>query len=965
MSGQAASFGTLIAGALIGIGALAVPGGFAAFGWLSVALIASGALGLLGPKPVGIDQAAAQDLAIQGSDYGPPVPVLFGRGRLVGNILRFDNSQFESQAIFSKRQGGKGGKKKRQVVGFDYFGIWHIGFCMGEVDAVVNFYGQPGESNLVNENPNYVDDQTIGQSGTTLTASADLFTEVDIGATVFFSTDETAVIASINSPTVAVADASATVTATAARLGKEIYFEFGDTETFTLTGASDGGDVVLKSGSETQTQDPDDPYVSDVLNYRGVCWGLFGKNDAKFKMGREPRPRTYVGDFVRFPAHDSSFEMVRPDTTTITGFKVRGSNDQSKQTFLSANPAAVIYECFTNTDWGRAFPQDAFNEASFIAASLYFVNNNIGMDIVADQETDIESFINDVMKHLRMVLVEDGAVLKLRVLTDIPTIYTEIQTLRLSQIKDFDLSIPTWPAQANEVVAEFNDMRRNGKSNVIVEQNLGAIGQIGGRLNTQRISLRGFAHFEVARPVALRVLAEVSYPLRPVSFKVNRHGWKMEPGDVVRIISDKTGATFTLYVQVTSVDHASAFDDWIQIEAVEDMMFPPVAGEELSITAAAVWPWDSTGAIQHSAAFEDVVETVPDVPIDPITCVEVPAILGDGKTIYAIFAGQQVSSFFTSMNVFAQVGDGAGPNFNEVGNVEFFTISGELLTAYNERQHLDRSGSFDFSLTDQTKDGSEVLTANLIEDEVDDFETLIAADQFWMIIGEELLQIGKIELVTGNQYTASNIIRARYGTHPDHHPIGRKVFFSVESFGALDVSTIQQRRVEVAFKAFPVSLETEGTQAIIVQPFHVGPDNTKLLGESALPLHPLLVSYESSTVSGVFKLTVRPRFIEGGAESEPFFHIMESQTSTLGGQSYAFQYYSDDTQVGGQREPESLNVLSTSTAGGTLFGANENEFTIGEVVLTLAAPPVGANNIRIWSVQSGRRSRRPLIISTS
>ncbi len=817
MSDKAFSIGALVGGAILGIATLGA--GLGAFaGVASLGLIATGASGLLfSPKAASVTQAASSDVDIQSSDYGPPVSVLFGRRRVVGNIIRADKDTFGSTQVFTTVQGGKGGKKRRrQPVGFDYHMVWEIGFTVGDVDAVVNLFGQPGESPVFHQQPSDANAITISQAGTVLTASSDLFTENDEGATIHFSTGETAVISSVTNPATAVAQGSATVSATTVRLGRETFF-VGDTLDFAAEGKDDRGNVRVYRGAKDQNRvSTGDPYASDGVPYRDHCWALFGTTASPFVMGRQPRPKTYVAELIRWPAHDGSFDMLRPDETAITGFSVRGSANPAHPNYLNANPAAIIYEVFTNEVWGRGYSATAFDEDSFIAAATYFRDNDIGMAFLIDQEVDVKEVVNDVMGQLRMVLTEDGGKLKLRVLTDISGVYSTIETFRLSQIREFDLGVPAWDAVKNQVTAIYDDFRRNYRSGTVLRQNLAAINSANGRINNENVSLRGFTDFGTASAVAARVLAEVSYPLRPGSFYVNRAGFRLEPGDVFRVIEDTSGQTVTIYGQVVAVKDGGEAEDEIQVEFVEDLMLPPVLGEETTVTAATEWPWDLTSAIDPAEESLDVVSVQSDDALDPIAAVEAPPILGDGAGAFVFVMAEKVFSGYLRAGLFYQVGDGTGPDFSELGDVESFAVGGSLLTTYNSKRLLDRVDGFDFDLVDPDADETTVLGFNTLVDPDEHFEALISSDRYWAIIGEEIVQIGSITKVAANHYRAANIARARFGTHPASHATSKRVFFMSAALLPVETTLIPARGVQVSFKAFPESLHGVSSNANVV-----------------------------------------------------------------------------------------------------------------------------------------------------
>src|SRR5688500_13551919 len=90
------------------IGAYRSLGGFTtAFGWSSLAI---GASHLFGGKQI-IEGARLNDLSVQTSDPGVPIPVFYGTERLAGNIIW---STRIIEGSYTEEVGGKGGNQPEQ-----------------------------------------------------------------------------------------------------------------------------------------------------------------------------------------------------------------------------------------------------------------------------------------------------------------------------------------------------------------------------------------------------------------------------------------------------------------------------------------------------------------------------------------------------------------------------------------------------------------------------------------------------------------------------------------------------------------------------------------------------------------------------------------------------------------------------------------------------------------------------------
>ncbi len=120
------------AGSLLGpLGAVA---GRAA-GALVGNLIDQSLLARLGPTR-SVEGPRLNDLDVQSSSEGSPVPRLYGRARLSGEVIwatRFEE-EIVSQSTRSSSKGGSGGKT--QTTTYFYYGNFAIGLCEGEISRV-------------------------------------------------------------------------------------------------------------------------------------------------------------------------------------------------------------------------------------------------------------------------------------------------------------------------------------------------------------------------------------------------------------------------------------------------------------------------------------------------------------------------------------------------------------------------------------------------------------------------------------------------------------------------------------------------------------------------------------------------------------------------------------------------------------------------------------------------------------
>ena len=150
MGGKLGSIGAIVLGVVIGVVAVVTQQYYLLFS--SVSLIAGGAIGLVMTPEIADQQGnQAQELQISAAQVGNPVPVVFGRGRILPNFGDYSETEFRVDEVRGETQGGKGGGSSQPapVVGYDYFLTWELYICMGPVDRIGQVWSVPGEVPMI------------------------------------------------------------------------------------------------------------------------------------------------------------------------------------------------------------------------------------------------------------------------------------------------------------------------------------------------------------------------------------------------------------------------------------------------------------------------------------------------------------------------------------------------------------------------------------------------------------------------------------------------------------------------------------------------------------------------------------------------------------------------------------------------------------------------------------------------
>jgi hypothetical protein len=829
MSGQTTSIGSMVLGAVLIVGGayfgqpqLVVSG---------ILLLAGGAIGMsYKPKADSQNMAAVQDLKIASAVTGMPFAVVFGTARVTPNFIRSNKNFFSSKELFTPASD----PGPKQGIGFNYYHKWEMDLCMGEIDAVGQVFGMPGERPMID--------------------APDPWVEFDV-------------------------DDSIEITLAA----EDEFIDDNDDH-------PDGGVVrVYRGGPEQVRLGAADPYAGTGIDYKNIAWALFGVSAGGrgFSLGTQPTIATYQFMVRR------RCRCIRDDGSTVTGIKVRGSADSGNPSYHLANPAAIYYEVLTNKVWGRGLSSDIIDEDSFIATSEYYETKNIGLGLVVEQSDDIGSFLEGIQSHCRTLLTWDGEVYKLKSLLDITETHSNILTLRDSELSQLTLGVPLWEATTNELRAEFTSSERGERPDSVTAQDIGNVEILNGRIVPQRIQLPGFNNWNLAYQQTARLLSELSYPWRSAQWEMNRFKSHVAVGDVVRIIwGEFTSQVVTSYWLVMQVQDGGSDDDSIKVTAVEDQTLSPIQGEESDPVIPTVHPWERIVPVDPDDVY------LSDLELEDANAFafvfEVPEVFNDnGGTIIvgmnrlrASHAAARVWRSFDEVT-YTHMAFASGNRFEGFAGV--IAQVGELVDAMPGNENWNRSAAgfqVDFSAAEFNQIDLDSVT--LIDEDTDHLTALGDARLHYILIEEEVMQVGLLEQVTLGRYRMRNIIRGAFGTRVMQHPVDAKVVYFRNWPTNKQFPLVSGEGEEIFFRLQPV--ERSGFPFlglgvyVNAQIFHYGDNDTLFLATAKRPLLPEPVSIADG--GATVTIVVRPTYHDVGTDI-PFYTTARNPIGTLRDQTYA------------------------------------------------------------------------------
>lgn len=402
------------------------------------------------------------------------------------------------------------------------------------------------------------------------------------------------------------------------------------------------------------------------------------------------------------------------------------------------NPAHIIRECLTDSNWGMGYPAADIDNASFTAAADQMFSEGMGMSLLWDKSVALDDFLQTILKHIDGSIYVDRAtgrfVLKLaRGGYDIGSLLV-LDEASVSRISDFKRN--TLGELVNAVTVVYWDAT-TGQNNSVTVQDIALAAQQQAVIGTTK-QFPGFTNGVIASKVATRSLRALSVPLASATIYTNRAAAALNVGDVFVLNWPQYGVQ-GLVMRVANIELGALGSNAIKIQALEDVFAltnavyapPPPSGWEDPNTA----PAPVAHAVAMDAPYWEVVQTVGESQAQTL-----PATAG-----FAMVTGVRPSSDTLNAKIYS------APTgvYEEAGTVDFCPSAVTTATATRTQTVIPLTGGVDMDL--------------------------ISAGTY-AVMGSELMRVDSASP------TSMTVGRAVLDTVPVEHPAGTRVYFADEFF---------------------------------------------------------------------------------------------------------------------------------------------------------------------------------------
>lgn len=268
------------------------------------------------------------------------------------------------------------------------------------------------------------------------------------------------------------------------------------------------------------------------------------------------------------------------------------------------NPVHILYECLTNREWGRGLPRTRLLASAWEYAAQKCFIEQFGLCMRWVRQDEIKSFIQSVLDHVGGVLYDDrltGKIAIKLIRDDYDKSKLQFFDKDSGLLEITDASLPVLGYVINEMRIVFRDPVTD-EDRTVRAVNLAALQAAGVSINSMTREYRGIPTAELASRIAKRDLRAASPAIRRFSIVLDRRGYYVTPGDVIRV-QDLSRGIPDMVLRVGTIDYGRLGDGKIKIEALQDVFGFPQRGFTV-IGPPTYVPPPSTACVGLVKAFE-------------------------------------------------------------------------------------------------------------------------------------------------------------------------------------------------------------------------------------------------------------------------------------------------------------------------------------------------------------------------
>jgi len=248
-----------------------------------------------------------------------------------------------------------------------------------------------------------------------------------------------------------------------------------------------------------------------------------------------------------------------------------GPNGVKRDRGGHANPAHIIFECLSDTDWGMGSPVGLIDLTSFDHCADQLDAEGFFLSLMWARSATIEAFVGEILDHIQATLTTDPATgkLKLKLLRDdYSHVPGELHIVHPGNATMIKMQRKVWGETINDISVTWTNPLNEEEETVNAQDN-GNIALQGAVVSTTR-NYYGVRDANLALALAYRDLRQSGTPLLAIECTVDRSMWAHIVGDVVEVRWPEYGIS-SIIMRIGSINYGKSDDSTININLMEDI----------------------------------------------------------------------------------------------------------------------------------------------------------------------------------------------------------------------------------------------------------------------------------------------------------------------------------------------------------------------------------------------------------
>lgn len=454
---------------------------------------------------------------------------------------------------------------------------------------------------------------------------------------------------------------------------------------------------------------------------------------------------------------------------------------------IAMNPAHIIYECYTNRDWGRGLDPSRLDLDAFEAAADTLHGEGFGLCIKWARQDTLANFVGAILDHIGAVVFTSrrtGKIVLRLVRDDYDPASLPLFTPNTGLLGIDDSDTGATDKAINEVVVKWRDPRSNEIGQVRA-QNLAGIRTHG--VISETTEYLGIPTADLAARIAQRDLTAYSSGIKKLKVRLDRRGRVVEPGGVFRI-SDPARGISNLVLRAGRLEDSGGE---IVIAGVQDVFGLPAT----SYVQPELPNWSPPSSLPVPLVYQRAIE----LPYRELVRITTPADLGyiGDTNSYLLPLAVKPASLALALGFDTHTRVGLSGAFEERAGGEFVPSA----TLVGALDYLDTTAAITgASALDEVAIGSAAL------------------------IGDEIVRVDALDVSTG----AITLGRGCADTVPAQHEAGARIWFIEEAADDSDPTvyisgSIVQARLLTRTSSGVLSLDGATTLSVDMAGRHARP----------------------------------------------------------------------------------------------------------------------------------------------